>query len=64
MKFLLDSHLLVWLIGASHKLPSQVRNVAQDPANAMFFSSASIWELANQVRIWQDRPRTSAAETG
>lgn len=46
MRILLDSHLLVWLVGASDRLPLAAREVIENPENEIFFSSASIWELS------------------
>ena len=46
MRILLDSHLLIWLVGASDRLPSEARAMIEDAGNAVFFSSASIWELS------------------
>lgn len=46
MRILLDSHLLVWLVGASDRLPSAARDLIETPDNDIFFSSASIWELS------------------
>jgi PIN domain nuclease of toxin-antitoxin system len=48
MRFLLDAHLLVWLAALSERLPAEVREIAEDPTNEIFFSSASIWELTIQ----------------
>ncbi|TWF53081.1 type II toxin-antitoxin system VapC family toxin [Neorhizobium alkalisoli] len=46
MKVLLDSHLLVWLVGASDRLPAMARGAIENPDNIIYFSSASIWELS------------------
>ncbi|MDR6815978.1 PIN domain nuclease of toxin-antitoxin system [Neorhizobium sp. 2083] len=46
MRILLDSHLLVWLVGASERLPSAAREIIENPDHEIFFSSASIWELS------------------
>ncbi|OHV83761.1 type II toxin-antitoxin system VapC family toxin [Rhizobium sp. LCM 4573] len=46
MKVLLDSHLLVWLVGASYRLPLDAREIIENPDHEIFFSSASIWELS------------------
>ncbi|MBW6423354.1 type II toxin-antitoxin system VapC family toxin [Rhizobium sp. XQZ8] len=46
MRILLDSHLLIWLVGASDRLPSEARTMIENPENVVFFSSASIWELS------------------
>ncbi|MDE1159873.1 MAG: type II toxin-antitoxin system VapC family toxin [Neorhizobium sp.] len=42
---MLDSHMLVWLVGASDRLPAKARIAIENPSNLIFFSSASIWEL-------------------
>jgi len=46
VKYLLDTHLLVWTAAASHRLPSNIRALIEDPANTLYFSAASIWEVA------------------
>ncbi|MEN3150520.1 type II toxin-antitoxin system VapC family toxin [Neorhizobium sp. IRAMC:178] len=46
MRILLDSHLLVWLVGASDRLPLAAREIIENPDHDIFFSSASIWELS------------------
>lgn len=43
---LLDSHVLLWARGAPGKLSDEARCAVEDGARAVFFSSASIWELA------------------
>jgi len=45
MRLLLDTHLLVWWF-AGAKLPRTARELISDPANEVFASAASIWELA------------------
>ncbi|QDI82691.1 type II toxin-antitoxin system VapC family toxin [Methylorubrum populi] len=46
MRLLLDTHLLIWALGAPEKLPSSARQVIDDPTHLPAFSTASIWELA------------------
>jgi PIN domain nuclease of toxin-antitoxin system len=43
---LLDSHALLWALHAPEKLAAPARSAIEDGANPVFFSSASIWELA------------------
>ena len=45
MKILPDSHLLVWLVAVSYKLPPDARELLESLENTLFFSAASIWEL-------------------
>lgn len=46
MKFLLDTHLLVWLSADSRRVPAAARPLLNDEANLFFFSAASLWEVA------------------
>ncbi len=46
MRILLDTHLLIWLVGASERLPSSAREAIENSNNQLFFSAASIWELS------------------
>lgn len=45
MKFLLDTHLLLWAAGEPKRLSRQARGLIDNPANELFFSPASLWEL-------------------
>lgn len=46
MKLLLDTHLLLWLAAMPEKLPAAARKLAESRRNTLFFSAASIWEVA------------------
>jgi PIN domain nuclease of toxin-antitoxin system len=46
MKLLLDTHLLLWASGDPERLSSETRALLGDAGNELFFSAASIWELA------------------
>ncbi|MBV9829194.1 MAG: type II toxin-antitoxin system VapC family toxin [Alphaproteobacteria bacterium] len=46
MRFLLDTQVLLWTIGNSTRLRPSVRGELEDEANEVFFSPASIWEIA------------------
>lgn len=46
MKFLLDTHILLWAAGRPDRLsPSAVR-LLEEPEHHLFFSAASLWEIA------------------
>lgn len=51
MRILLDTHLLLWAVGASTRLPATVREELEDPANALFCSTASLWEIAIKTML-------------
>lgn len=46
MRFLLDTHVLLWISGDPDRLPRQTRNLLEDRANTLVFSVVSIWEIA------------------
>src|ERR1700733_4387730 len=46
MKLLVDTHILLWMTGVSHRLPPTAREMIEDASNVVFFSAASIWEVA------------------
>ena len=46
MRFLLDTHLLLWAAASSKRLPGEVRDLLEDSANDAYFSAASVWEIA------------------
>lgn len=46
MKCLLDTHLLLWAALTPGKLSPDARTLIEDPQNELFFSAASIWEVA------------------
>lgn len=45
MKFLLDTHLLLWWLSNSPLLSEQARRLIGDPVNTVFVSAVSIWEV-------------------
>lgn len=46
MRLLLDTHVALWAIADDPRLPGSVRQLIGDPANEIFVSVASIWEIA------------------
>jgi len=46
MRFLLNTHLLLWAAGPVDHLSHQARQLIDDPQNELTFSVASIWETA------------------
>ena len=45
MKLLLDTHTFLWLVEGSSKLSAAAQIALANPANELFFSVASVWEL-------------------
>ena len=50
MRLLLDTRTLVWWLNESPKLSALAPAVIADPANDVFVSAATAWELATKVR--------------
>lgn len=46
MKVLLDTHLLLWASHDSRRLPPKAKTLITDARNQLYFSVASIWEVA------------------
>ncbi len=46
MRYLLDTHALLWLITENPKLTKKVKQIYFDGENEIFLSMGSIWELA------------------
>lgn len=45
MRILADSHVLLWWVDDPKRLALSARVAIADPANSVFFSAASIWEI-------------------
>lgn len=45
MKILADSHVVLWWLDDPKRISLPARALIADPANLVFFSAASIWEI-------------------
>lgn len=46
MNYLLDTHILLWTLVDPDKVPGKMRRIVEDTKNRVWFSAASIWEIA------------------
>ena len=46
MKLLLDTQLLLWVAGDPDRLSAEARALIGAPENELWFSAASVWEIA------------------
>lgn len=46
MKYLFDTHVLLWLAEDRLRQDSPVREIVESASSELFFSAASIWEIA------------------
>jgi len=51
MRFLLDTHALLWWLFDDPQLSATVREVVADPGNQILVSSASAWEICTKHRL-------------
>lgn len=71
MRFLLDTHILLWALVEPERLPKKARILLEDDANEILFSAASIWEVAIKAQagridfpVLPDEIAAAAKETG
>ena len=46
MRLLLDTHIALWAVTDDRRLSTKARDMIVDPANDVFVSAASVWEIA------------------
>jgi PIN domain nuclease of toxin-antitoxin system len=51
VRLLLDTHVLLWSAESPEKLSPKARRELENPTNILFFSAASIWEVAIKVSL-------------
>ncbi len=54
MRLLLDTHLVLWTAQGSARRSAEAIGLIEDLANEVFFSAASIWEIA--IKTAKGRP--------
>ncbi len=51
MRLLLDTHVLLWAVAQSGRLPQDARDLLEDMGNTLFCSTASLWEIAIKAAL-------------
>lgn len=51
MRLLLDTHLLLWAAGNPDRLSDEARTLIETDDNDLFFSAASLWEIAIKLGL-------------
>ena len=51
MKFLLDTHVFIWLDTQPEKLSKTAMEICQDSDNQLYMSMASVWEMQIKVQL-------------
>jgi PIN domain nuclease of toxin-antitoxin system len=69
VRLLLDTHILLWWLTDDPALPARADALITDPANEVFVSPMSLWEIAIKSRLGKitadvDEVRNAALESG
>lgn len=59
-RYLLDTHVLLWAISEPEKLSDSVRTLLENENHTLFFSAASIWEIAIKAALNKPDFRSNA----
>ena len=54
MKLLLDTQILLWAAGQPERLSAAARRLLSKRSNELFFSAASLWEIAIKKSLGRD----------
>lgn len=57
MKVLLDMHIILWVLENNVKLPEKAREIIEDERNQIYYSTASVWEIAIKHMARPDKMR-------
>jgi len=64
VRLLLDTHVAVWSVSSSSRLPKQIFDTIADPDNDVFVSVVSLWEIAIKNRSGSKDPMPFSAAVG
>jgi len=69
MRLLLDTHILLWWLDDDPALPARAKTLIADPANLVFISPLTLWEIAIKARLGKieadvDEVRAAATDGG
>jgi PIN domain nuclease of toxin-antitoxin system len=60
VNLLLDTHVALWAIADSPKLPKKARELIQSPKSSVWISAVTIWEIAIKYKLGRgDMPISS-----
>ncbi|MCL2636118.1 MAG: type II toxin-antitoxin system VapC family toxin, partial [Betaproteobacteria bacterium] len=62
MNLLLDTHVALWAIADSPKLPQKARELIQSPKTTVWISVASVWEIAIKHALGREDMPVSSQE--
>jgi PIN domain nuclease of toxin-antitoxin system len=51
MRYLLDTHAIIWFFENSSDLPQKIKEIIKRPENDIYLCSASLWEIALKLNL-------------
>ena len=51
MRYLLDTHTVLWFVGRNNRLSDKARGLIEDPFNRIMVSAVSLFEISIKVKI-------------
>ena len=51
MNYLIDTHILIWFIEGNEQLSKKAQAIITNPANNIYISQASLWEMTIKISI-------------
>lgn len=54
MKYLLDTHIVIWLAREPNKLSKTIIEILENPENIVYFSTVNLWEIAIKINLKKD----------
>ena len=62
MRYLLDTHIVIWAMVGSKMLSDKARAILQTSGNSFYMSSASVWEVAIKHSVKPDEIPVTAEQ--
>ncbi|MGA9837569.1 MAG: type II toxin-antitoxin system VapC family toxin [Gemmatimonadaceae bacterium] len=51
MRYLVDTHVLLWFVAGDDAISPRARTLIEDPAHEVMVSAASAWEISTKFRL-------------
>ena len=51
MRYLIDTHVIIWLATDSYELPESIKELIEHSENDIYICSASLWEIAIKMNL-------------
>ena len=59
MKYLLDTHILIWWLDGNKRLPMHVRKILEEQESGLYVSAVTVWEISIKKSLQKLQIRNS-----